>query len=101
MVDIDFRQRTYLYINPRVGSGCRLGKVCSILRPLFVAVHSPITHYKGKGRQYYEVMRDALHVAAADKDGADAVDEIMHRVNVGGDIRPVGHRPYGREESAK
>ena len=39
--------------------------------------------------------------AATDEDRADGIDEIVHRVDVGGQIGPVGHGARGGEEAAE
>ena len=44
-------------------------------------------------------MGDAVEVAATDKDGADGIDEVVHGIDVGGEIGEVGHGARGGEEA--
>ena len=37
-------------------------------------------------------MGNAGKAAATHKDGANGIDEVMHGVDVGGQISPVGHK---------
>ena len=46
-------------------------------------------------------MGDVGEVTAADEDGAHGIDEVVHGVDVGGQVGPVGHGACGREESAE
>ncbi len=46
-------------------------------------------------------MGDGLEGAASDKDGANGIDEVMHGIDVGGQIGPVGHGARRSKKSAK
>ena len=43
----------------------------------------------------------AAEVAATDKNGADGISEIVHGINVGGQVGPVGHGAHGGEKSGE
>ena len=40
-----------------------------------------------------------VQTTTADEDSADGIDEIVHGVDVGGEIGPLGHRARGGEKS--
>lgn len=42
-----------------------------------------------------------VQTATSDKHGADRIDKVVHGINVGGEIGPVGHGARGGEESAE
>ena len=44
-------------------------------------------------------MPNMLQGAATDEDGADGLDEVVHGVDVGGKIGPLGHGARGGEKS--
>lgn len=67
---------------------------------LLVAHNGPEAHDEGGDGEGEEVMGDGVEVAAAYEDGADAVDEVVHGVDIGGEISPVGHGAHGGEQSA-
>ena len=46
-------------------------------------------------------MGNAGEASTTNEDGADGVDEIVHGVDVGGQVRPVGHGARRREEPAE
>ena len=46
-------------------------------------------------------MPNMLQGAAADEDGTDGLDEIVHGVDVGGKVGPLGHGARGGEKSRK
>ena len=46
-------------------------------------------------------MRYVTETASADEDGAYGINEIVHGVNVGAEVRPVRHGARRREESAE
>ena len=78
---------------------CYLG--FSKLVVLLVTLYRPAGHDEADGEQGENLMGDCLESAASDEDGADGVDEVVHRVDVGGQIGPVGHGAGGCEESAE
>ena len=64
------------------------------VRKLFVlpvACYCPDVHEGGEEGEGGGLVGDAGEVAAAYEDGADGIDVIVHRVDVGSDIRPVWH----------
>ena len=46
-------------------------------------------------------MGDALECAATDEDGTDGINEIVHGVDIGGQIGPRGHATGGRKQTAE
>ena len=68
---------------------------------LSVADDGPDGGEGGDGGEGEHLMDDAVHVAATDKDGADGIDEIMHGIDVGGEVSQVGHGARGGEETAE
>lgn len=42
-----------------------------------------------------------METAATDEDGADGIDEIVHGVDIGGQVGPVGHGARRGEEAAE
>jgi len=58
---------------------------------LFVALHSPTCHECADGGESQYLVERFVKSSTADKDRADGIDEIVHRIDVGCDIGPVGH----------
>lgn len=46
-------------------------------------------------------MRYVTETAATDEDGADGINEVVHGVDVGAEVCPMGHGARRREESAE
>ena len=46
-------------------------------------------------------MGHLAEAAATDEDGADGIDEVVHGVDVGGQVGPIGHGARRGEESAE
>ena len=42
-----------------------------------------------------------MQSTSTDKDGADGIDEIVHGVDIGGQISPLGHRARRGEKTRK
>ena len=68
---------------------------------LLVALHCPYRHKKSNGEKGQQLMGDGRETATTDEDGADGIDEIVHGVDVCGEVRPPGHGASGREETAE
>ena len=66
-----------------------------------IALHRPDGHKTADGEQGYYLMGDVLDAAAANEDGANGLDEVVHRVDVGRQIGPVGHGARGREKATE
>ena len=66
-----------------------------------IALHRPDGHKTADGEQGYYLMGDVLDAAATNENGANGLDEVVHRVDVGREIGPVGHGARGREESTE
>lgn len=58
---------------------------------LLVASYCPNTHDRGDDEKGEELVGNALETATADKDSAYAIDKIVHRVDVGGEVCQLGH----------
>ncbi len=78
---------------------CYLG--FSKLVVLLVTLYRPAGHDEADGEQGENLMGDCMEGAASDEDGADGVDEVVHRVDVGGQIGPMRHGARRREEAAE
>ena len=46
-------------------------------------------------------MSHLAETATTDEDGADGIDEVVHGIDVGGRIGPVGHGAGGCEETTE
>ena len=66
-----------------------------------VAGNRPDGHERGKTKQCKKLMGDALQVATTYENGANGIDEIAHRIDVGGGICPRRHGAGWGEESAE
>ena len=44
-------------------------------------------------------MGDGGERTTTHEDGADGIDEVMHRIDVGGQVGPMGHGANGGEET--
>ena len=42
-----------------------------------------------------------VETAATDEDGADGIDEVVHGIDIGGEVGPLRHRARGGEETAE
>ena len=62
-------------------------------------MHCPGGHEEGDGGEGNYLMPDALQTAAADEDGADGLDEVVHGVDVGAGIGQGGHGARGGEKT--
>ena len=40
-----------------------------------------------------------MQASTTDEDGADGINEVVHGVDIGGKIRPLGHGARGGEKS--
>ena len=68
---------------------------------LSVTSYGPYAHdgcYAEKGQ---ELMGNTLETAAAHKHGADALHEVVHGIDIGGEIGQVGHGASGSEQAAE
>ena len=68
---------------------------------LLIAYNGPGGHEQAYGEEAQHLMGHIAETTATDKDGADGVDEIVHGVDVGGQVGPVWHGARGGEESAE
>ena len=59
---------------------------------LLIALHGPGCHDDADAEEGEHLMGYFMETAATDEDGADGIDEIVHGVDVGGQIGPLGHR---------
>lgn len=64
-----------------------------------VTYHRPSVHYYCQYGESQYLRSDTLQVAATHEDGADGIDKIMYRVDVSGEIRPIGHRAHGGKQT--
>ena len=64
-----------------------------------VALDRPGGHEETYGSEGEELVPDVLDAAAADEDGADGLDEVVHRIDVGAGIGQCGHGARGSEEA--
>ena len=46
-------------------------------------------------------MDHLTEAAATDEDGADGIDEVVHGIDIGGEVGPLRHRARGGEETAE
>ena len=68
---------------------------------LLIASNSPGGHEQTDGEEGQHLMSHLAESAATNEDGADGIDEIVHGVDVGGQVGPVGHGARRGEESAE
>ena len=68
---------------------------------LLVASYRPDTHDRGYDEKGEELVGNAVETATTDKDRADAIDKIVHRVDVGGEVCQLGHGARGGEQAAE
>ena len=68
---------------------------------LFVTLYRPEGHHKADGEESEDLVGDGLEGAASDEDGANGIDEVVHRVDVGSQIGPMRHGACRREEAAE
>ena len=62
-----------------------------MLMVLFVALEGPESHHRRYAEEGENLVGDARKTAAADEDGADGVDEVVHGVVVvGNNVLNVG-----------
>ena len=66
-----------------------------------VTLYGPGGHEESDGGEGKDLVPDAVKAAAADEDGADGIDEIVHGVDVGGEVGQCGHGAGGGEEAAE
>ena len=71
----------------------------SCLTVLLVALHRPTAHQRADARKGQHLVGRLVQAATADEHGADGIDEIVHGVDVGGQIGPLGHGARGGEKS--
>ena len=71
------------------------------LRILPVTPYCPYSHHRGETGQGAYLVGDVGKTAATDEHGADGIDEIMHRVDIGGQVGPGGHGTGGGEQTAQ
>ena len=64
-----------------------------------ITLHGPYGHDRGDAQQGCHLMGDGLQAAAPDEDGAYGIGKIVHGVDIGGQVSPVGHGAYRGEES--
>ena len=68
---------------------------------LLVALYGPNSHSGGDAKQRKYLMGYGLETAATYEDGADSIDKVVRRIDVSGQIGPVGHGACGSEETAE
>jgi len=68
---------------------------------LLIASNSPGGHEQTDGEEGQYLMRHLAKAAATDEDGTDGVNEIVHGVDVCGQVGPIGHGAGRGEESAE
>ena len=64
-------------------------------------MHGPGGHDDADEGEGKDLMGYGREAATAKEDGADGIDEVVHGVDVGGEVGPVGHGADGGEESAE
>ena len=68
---------------------------------LLVTRYCPAAHEDADECEGKQLMSDGRESATTDENGADSIDEIVHGVDVCGEVRPPGHGASGREETAE
>lgn len=83
--------------------GSTIGRINHLwdLPVLFVASNSPYGHEGGDGEEGIDLMGYAAEITATNEDGAHGINEVVHGVDIGGQIGTGGHGACGREESAE
>ena len=66
-----------------------------------VTHYSPNAHDGGYAEKSKELVGNAMEIAPAHEDGADGLHEIVHGIDVGGEICQVGHGARGGEQAAE
>ena len=66
-----------------------------------VAPYRPHAHDGGYDEEREELVGYAVEAAATDEHGAYAIDEVVHRVDVSGEVCQMGHGAGGGEQSAE
>ena len=69
------------------------------LAVFLIALYGPGGHEETDGEEGKELMDHLTEAAATDEDGADGIDEVVHGIDVGGGIGPIGHRTRGGEQA--
>ena len=64
-----------------------------------ITLHGPNSHSGGDAEKSEHLMGDGLQAATSYEDGTDGISEIVHGINIGGQIGPVGHRAHRGKES--
>ena len=70
-----------------------------VLAILLVALHCPDGDEGGDKEEGEHLVGNGMEIATSHEDGADGIGEIVHGVDVGGEVCPVGHGAHGGEES--
>ena len=68
---------------------------------LLVTLYCPDGHEGGDAYEGEHLMDDTVEVATTNEDGADGIGEVVHGVDVGGEVGPVGHGADGGEKARK
>ena len=66
-----------------------------------VALHGPNAHEGGNTEEGEELVPYTLDCTTADKYGANGLDEVVHGIDVGGEIGQLGHGARGCKEAAE
>lgn len=53
-----------------------------------IAQHCPYRHDRGYSHEGKHLMGDGSETTPTHKDGTDGINEIVHRIDIGGGIRP-------------
>ena len=64
-----------------------------------ITLHGPDSHGEGDTEEGEHLMGDGLQAATSYEDGANGISEVVHGIDVGCQIGPVGHRTDRGEET--
>ena len=66
-----------------------------------ITLHSPASHDDANAEKREHLISHLAEAPATDEDGADGIDEVVHGVDVSGDVRPFWHGTGRGEESTE
>ena len=58
---------------------------------LLITLDGPNGHGQANEGESYDLMGNRGNTTSTEKDRADGIDEVVHGIDVSGEVRPVGH----------